>query len=83
MLYCSQNSDAVLSWAYKILEKNSKIVITELDYDWIYVYPPNPIIEKLFSVHRHEFEKHGADCSMGKNFHLNFNKQDSKTLLLM
>ena len=65
-IYCSPNRDDVLTWAYERLENNSRIGIIELDYDWIYTYPPNPIIEKVFAIHRHEFELHGADCSMGK-----------------
>ena len=65
-IYCSPNRDDVLAWAYELLENKSRIGIIELDYDWIYTHPPNAIIEKVFSVHRREFELHGADCSMGK-----------------
>jgi len=65
-IYCTPEPDKVLAWAYDRLEKNGRIAIIELDYDWIYAYPPAPIIQKMFSFHRKEFESHGADCSMGK-----------------
>ena len=65
-IYCSSDREDVLAWAYEILENRTRIGIIELDYDWIYTYPHNPIINKVFAVHRREFEVHGADCSMGK-----------------
>ncbi|HSR12652.1 MAG TPA: hypothetical protein VLS90_14515, partial [Thermodesulfobacteriota bacterium] len=65
-IYCSSDREDVLAWAHEILERRTRIGIIELDYDWIYTYPHNPMINKLFAVHRREFEVHGADCSMGK-----------------
>ena len=65
-IYCSSDREDVLAWAYEILENRTRIGVIELDYDWIYTYPHNPIINKVFAVHRREFEVHGADCSMGK-----------------
>ena len=65
-IYWSSDREDVLAWAYEILENRTRIGIIELDYDWIYTYPHNPIINKVFAVHRREFEVHGADCSMGK-----------------
>jgi SAM-dependent methyltransferase len=65
-IYCSSDREDVFAWAYEILENRTRIGIIELDYDWIYTYPHNPIINKVFAVHRREFEVHGADCSMGK-----------------
>ena len=65
-IYCSSDREDVLAWAYEILENRTRIGIIELDYDWIYTYPHNPIINKVFAVHRIEFEAHGADCSIGK-----------------
>ena len=65
-IYCSSDREDVLAWAYEILENRTRIGIIELDYDWIYTYPHNPIINKVFAMHRREFEVHGADCSMGK-----------------
>ena len=65
-IYCSSDREDVLAWAYELLENRTRIGVIELDYDWIYTYPHNPIINKVFAVHRREFEVHGADCSMGK-----------------
>jgi ubiquinone/menaquinone biosynthesis C-methylase UbiE len=80
-IYCSPNRDDVLAWAYELLENKSRIGIIELDYDWIYTHPPNAIIEKVFSVHRREFELHGADCSMGKKLPFLLQKAGFKDIL--
>ena len=80
-IYCAPNRDDVLAWAYEILKDKSRIGIIELDYDWIYTYPPNPIIEKVFCVHRHEFELHGADCSMGKKLPFKLQEAGFKDIL--
>jgi hypothetical protein len=81
-IYCSSDREDVLAWAYEILENRTRIGIIELDYDWIYTYPHNPIINKVFAVHRREFEVHGADCSMGKKVPSCCRTQGSKTLCL-
>jgi len=65
-IYCAQNREELLSWAHEILKNNARIAIVDMDYDWLYNYPQNPIIQKMFQVHRREFENGGADCSMGK-----------------
>jgi ubiquinone/menaquinone biosynthesis C-methylase UbiE len=80
-MYCSSDREDVLAWAYKILENRTRIGIIELDHDWIYAYPPNPIIEKVFAVHRREFEMHGADCSMGKKIPFMLQKAGFKNIM--
>jgi ubiquinone/menaquinone biosynthesis C-methylase UbiE len=65
-IYCSPNMDDVLAWSYGMLRDGARMAAIDLDYDWIYTYPPDPIIGKMFSIHRREFERHGADCSVGK-----------------
>jgi len=66
VIYSTQNRDDIIAWAYDTLKEGARLGIIELDYDWIYTHPENPIIKKMFDVHRDEFAKHGADCSMGK-----------------
>jgi hypothetical protein len=80
-IYCSPDRDDVLAWAYEMLDNKTRIGIIELDYDWIYTHPPDPIIEKVFTVHRREFELHGADCSMGKKVPFMLQKAGFKDIM--
>jgi ubiquinone/menaquinone biosynthesis C-methylase UbiE len=82
-IYCSPNRDDVLAWAYEVLENKSRIGIIELDYDWIYTYPSNAIIEKVFSVHRHEFELHGETAQWERSFRFWYKKLALRISYLM